>query len=319
MPAEFTAVILADCGPSIGLGHLRRSLVIALALQARGGACLVLTPDASGETLSRKANMAWGAWPADLAELPGADVLIADSYRLPIDKQRSWRDRFRIRLLVDDLADRELDADIILNGNLYGDPASYRDWPDSRMLIGAAYAPIDPVFFAARGKYRPLPARALVSFGGTDDGRLSTPVTTALLSSDPNIHIDLTISPLHEQPSLSAPLAQNPRLRIHHGGDMPLLMSAARLYIGAAGTTILEAAAAGVPCVAIQLVENQSDNIDLLKKAGTPTFTLDRPEDAANAAIQILRENLPNPLSEGLMPGGSNRIADAVLQELRRK
>ena len=89
-----SAVILADSGPNIGLGHLRRCLVLGKALQDAGIKVQVLVPNPDGREVARAAGFAVAPWPANLARLPSADLLVADSYRIDATQSRAWRGTF---------------------------------------------------------------------------------------------------------------------------------------------------------------------------------------------------------------------------------
>ncbi len=53
--AAIEAIILADSGPQVGLGHLRRCLVLATALGAAGASVRFLTPDDEAQQIARRA------------------------------------------------------------------------------------------------------------------------------------------------------------------------------------------------------------------------------------------------------------------------
>ena len=146
------AIILADSGPQVGLGHLRRSLVLATALGAAGASVRLLTPDDEAQRIARRSVAATAPWPRDLSELPPADLLIVDSYRTDADTSRRWRPRFRLRVLVDDLSDRYIDADIIVNPNSYGETLDYQDICSCTVLAGPDYALVDPAFAAGTAR-----------------------------------------------------------------------------------------------------------------------------------------------------------------------
>jgi UDP-2,4-diacetamido-2,4,6-trideoxy-beta-L-altropyranose hydrolase len=311
-----SAVIVADCGPAIGLGHLRRSLVVAEALRRRGVDCRVLTPHGEGAGIVAADGFPAASWPDDLRNLPPADILIADSYRFTLDEQRSWHRLFRLRVLIDDLGDREIDADMVVNGNLYADMVDYDGVFDGPILRGAAYATVAPSYFDVRDNLKPSPPHVLISFGGTDDGRLGSAVAAALLSVGKGIEVDLAITPLHTDPMIPDELHEDERFHLHQGADMPALMSRARLYVGAAGSTVVEATAASVPCVAVQLAENQRLMIEALRRAGVPVFDALAPDELAAAAVALLDSGTGNPLSDMLSPGSADRIAAAILDEL---
>ncbi len=170
--ATIEAIILADSGPDVGLGHLRRSMELAKALRSAGATVCLYTPDAKARRIARLASLETAAWPREMRDLPRADVLVVDSYRIDAETCRQWRPRFRLRVLIDDLADHDLDADIIVNPNSYGEMLNYQDICSCTVLAGPDYTLVDPAFAALRDHDRRDDRRVLIAFGGTDDGTL---------------------------------------------------------------------------------------------------------------------------------------------------
>src|SRR5688500_5921478 len=96
------AAFIVDSGPSAGLGHLSRSLVLLEALERQGAACVLHCEDtASALTLGRRAVVL----PASLAELEAVDLIHCDSYRLSQSDLQVLRRRCRLLSIQDDTAD----------------------------------------------------------------------------------------------------------------------------------------------------------------------------------------------------------------------
>jgi len=309
------ALFLADCGPSIGLGHLRRSLVLARALARSGALCEVATPSGAERDMILADGFTPSRWPAAAAELPTVDLVIFDSYRIGVETMRAWQARAALRLAIDDLADRPLAAELVLNQNLFAEELEYGDLPDRALLLGPAYALIDPAFHEAN---RPRSQqRALVSFGGSDDGSLALRAAAALRAAGFEGPIDLALSPLYERPNALWEAAGDIQgVTLHEGAAMPALMARASLYLGGAGTTVLEAAAAGLPMLPIAIAANQQANIRALRQRGVWAL----PEFDDHAVIDAARRLIAAPekavLPDVVPPGGPARAAARLLAEL---
>ena len=318
--AAIEAIILADSGPQVGLGHLRRSLVLATALGAAGASVRLLTPDDEAQRIARRSVPATAPWPRDLSALPPADLLIVDSYRIDADTCRRWRPRFRVRILVDDLADRDLDADIIINPNSYGGILNYQDICSCTVLAGPDYALVDPAFAALRDHDRCEGRRVLIAFGGTDDGTLGAAAAAALLPIS-EATIDLVVSPLRPVGPAAASLAraESQRLSLHHGAAMTDLMAQAVLYLGGCGATVWEASAAGLGLVVAKTADNQALIQADLARRGMAAFEAFDAELMAEAAVQWLAAPAPNPLTAAIDGRGAARAAAAVLARLTDK
>ncbi len=307
-PTErLTIAAFADAGAAIGLGHLRRTGVLAEALRARGHRVLLATPcpppDAGGEAdgLARRVTRAPG-------ELPAADVTLVDSYRVTAAELAARRRASPRLAMLDDLADRRLDADLVINPNLQAPELDYRGLTDARLLTGLRYCPVAPAFAAARAAPRPGP-RVLVAFGGTDDGRLALAAAQALREGS-DWPLDLVVSPLCPLPAARrAALAALPGVTLHQGADMAALMARSSHYLGAAGTTVWEALSAGLTPVVAAIADNQRPGVAALAAAGVAAF--DRFDPAALAAA-LATAAPPAPLLRELDGGGAARVACAI-------
>lgn len=308
--------LLADCGATIGLGHLRRSLVLAAACAEAGMGVRVATPEGAGDALVLAAGFETLAWPQASGDLPPQDLLVIDHYGVSAARMRAWRRRAALRVVIDDLADHPLDADLVVNQNLFAADLSYDAIVACPVLRGPSYALVDPKFHAigARASGR---NRALVSFGGSDDGSFALAAARALRGAGFDRAIDVAVSPLRN-PELEplAELAADPRLTLHQGGDMAELMSGAFLYVGGAGTTTFEAAAAGLALLPIGIAENQRRNVDALRRHGVEALIGLAEQPLAAALRRVLGDATRARLGNVIAPDGARRVVGNVLARL---
>jgi UDP-2,4-diacetamido-2,4,6-trideoxy-beta-L-altropyranose hydrolase len=309
------AIILADCGESIGLGHLRRSLVLASSLADMGIECHIYTPFSLGENIVQEYGFMHYAWPVNLELLPEADILITDSYRLPYNIQLSWRHLFKLIVAIDDVGDNASDADVIINGNIYAELISYKSNAQSKLLVGPEFSLVRPEFFGISAERATNTVkRVLISFGGTDDGKFAYPVAEALLERGLEITIDLIVSPLYSELQNTYG-TQHPMLNVHQDNpDMVQLMSMANLYIGSPGGTLIEAMAARLPFVVAKIAESQSVVVDVLKRYNCPVFDKFEPTKIAIKAERILAQKFkPSPLAHKLSPDSARNVAGKLV------
>jgi len=308
------ALFLADGGAVIGLGHLRRSLVLAEVLRDNGFDCRFFVPEESAVAFAEAKGFSAENWPSDLAHLPDADLLVADSYRAFMSALRGWRARGSKLMVIDDLADRALSADVILNQNFFAETLHYETF-DTKLLLGPKYALIDPRFFDARDKRVLIEQkRVLISFGGSDNGKLAAEAAGHLVAALPDAGLNLAVSTLHDIAAEARTFAeQHPKLcRLHHGADMAALMSEMDLYLGSAGTQTLEATAAGLPMIVAQISDNQAPNVAVLAAKGVPAFAVPDFPAMAEAALRTVRKGLPNPLASEVDGQGAKRAAEEI-------
>jgi UDP-2,4-diacetamido-2,4,6-trideoxy-beta-L-altropyranose hydrolase len=296
-------IIRADADPLIGGGHVMRCLTLADSLVERGArctfACANLTPvlekrvRQSGHGLALFHSPLTGAGPAEagpfaaaaqeqdfaacLAGMYGADWMIVDHYGLDSVWEQRARAAARHVLAFDDLANRLHDCDILLDqtfGRTAGEYALLVPL-SCRTLAGAMYAPLRSEFAAFR--YEALARRAgapvqrlLITLGSTDLGGITGTVLGQVVASGLPFAVDVVIG--SRTPSIADcedMVIANANIRLHVDCDaMAVLMAAADLAIGAAGTTSWERCCLGLPSLAFVLAANQRLIGEQLERAG---------------------------------------------------
>ncbi|MGH6892984.1 MAG: hypothetical protein ACREEP_12055 [Dongiaceae bacterium] len=312
------AAFIVDSGPSVGLGHLTRSLVVIKALERQGVECRLYCADpAAADVLGRSA----AAMPQSLSEFAPADFILCDSYRLSEADLRALRDRCRLLAALDDTGDRPLPVDVVINHNLYAPNLDYGRVTPGKVLAGPDYALVDErIMEAAQHHAAQPPENAIVvGFGGTDDGRIAASVAEALLSRT-EARIDIIIAGGRQPASrlMQASDANPGRIVVHHGPDVPALLARARLYLGSAGMMSFEAFAIGLELVVVPIADNQRPGANALVGFGHDMVTTLEPEILAEVAARRLKQ--PRATKPAPIDGkGGDRIAVALLRELETK
>ena len=200
----------ADASAQSGIGHVQRSLALGQALRACGAeVCLVtrrldvntaalttvtqidrieLASPAKPASIQSDVAMPiaseWPGWNVDATETINAlrqwhpDVVVADHYCIDTSWHREVAAGLGARLAaIDDLADRQLDVDWLIDHNQSADHrAKYAGHlrPDTKLLCGPRYALLAPTYAtAARYQFRPNVASIGIFLGGTDPAGLS--------------------------------------------------------------------------------------------------------------------------------------------------
>ncbi len=94
------------------------------------------------------------------------------------------------------------------------------------------------------------------------------------------------------------------------------LMAKSVLYVGACGSTIWEASAAGLGIIAAKTCDNQAVNYAALKQRGMSVFQNFDAASMAEAAVAWLAASQPNPLSGEIDGDGARRIALVLSERL---
>lgn len=212
------------------------------------------------------------------------DWLVVDHYSL----DQSWESQICEKLselfgkqprlfVIDDLADRPHQADVLLDANRLKFSA-YEDYqgllPSScSLLLGPAYAPMDPLY----GQLHPLTPprvrlrRVLVFFGGVDKDNYTYLALMALSHHDfAELDVDVVLSTAAPNYSAVAKLVKNlPQVQIHSDlTSLAGLILRADLAIGAAGSVSWERSALALPALVAVAAENQLQGAQALVEAG---------------------------------------------------
>lgn len=307
-------VVRVDASLAIGIGHVMRCLALADALRAEGAHCRFVVRSHPGHLIAEirrrghavialpmddggpqpgiaadgPAHAAWlGAdWLTDaqqtelaLGDAP-VDWLIVDHYAIDARWQRALRGRCRRLMVIDDLADRTHDCDLLLDQNLGRSAADYAGLAPVPCitLIGPGYALLRPEF----AKLRPYSlerrataglTRMLIAMGGVDRDNATGRVLQALSQCTLPAHSRVSVVMGAHAPWLQQVREQATRLSwasevLVDLKDMARLMADSDLAIGAAGTSAWERCCLGLPTMAIVLAPNQQAGASALAAAG---------------------------------------------------
>lgn len=256
------ATIIIECGLTSGLGRVRRSLTLAAALRDQGFDINVVLSSEQG--LSLVNTLGFSAVlhvPKDLSE----DLVVLDTCSETAAEIGDICRAARISLVIDDLAERPVTCDYLVNPNLYATDLDYSEYDVGQLFLGPDYALIDRRFFEMA---KPANERrgVVVSFGGTDGGTLALPVIEKLLlESDEPVYLPVP-DYIELDSAVEALTATHTCLTIVTNADMPELLGRSRAYIGSAGATTLEALAAGCQINVTATQPDQHKNVQHIQR-----------------------------------------------------
>lgn len=283
------AILRADASATVGTGHVVRCRTLAEALIGRGWrVSLVARALTTGldEGLVRAgigiirlpADLPIEAEPDAIADQLGTEsaLVVGDHYGL----DAAWFETIRgqlpaaVLLAIDDLADRPLPVDIVLNPNLGATTEAYANLvpPAAHVLTGPTVALLRPEFAGLRDRGRPRDGRIeriLVFFsGGADESDLTGRAVDGL--GPLGLSVDVVVGSAYRHlEGLRAVVASQPASELHVDTDaMAELMAGADLAIGAASSASWERCALGLPAVLVTLADNQRLGERALVEAG---------------------------------------------------
>lgn len=287
--------VRTDASLAIGTGHVMRCLTLAKMLHKRGAEVFFVCREHDGHLcdliqeqgfavsrLSARTEVN-ASWQEDAAasrvaiEMQGgrADLLVVDHYGLDARWERVLRPMVGRVFVIDDLADRPHDCDVLLDQNLHDAPESRYSAlvPASiRLFIGPRFALLRPEFDAITVRLRDRGLqRLLVFLGGTDPSNEVLKLVSALrgLGADAPL-TKIVLGPTNPHAAAVRHAAQgmdNVNI-IGATSQMASLMDEADLGIGTCGGAAWERCALGLPALVVVNAENQRDDARILHAMG---------------------------------------------------
>lgn len=330
-------LFVCDAGPTVGGGHVMRSLTLAHALAAKDAACSFLGSPAVGHVLAAFApDMAQvpaaSSEPRDLAKAAEAakfDAVVFDHYGLSEREHRAMSQGWPV-LVIDDLADRPLGADLLVDAGPARRVGDYDGLlPDeARLLLGPNYAPVRSEFAGLREAalaWRGEPVgRLLVSLGLTDLDGITGRVVERLRPRIGEVGLDIVLgADAPSLPGLTKVARRDARLTLHvDTPHMARLTAEADVAIGAPGSSTWERCTLGLPSALVILADNQRPAAQALAERGA-ALVVDAAAPDFDAALDRalrrlmtdaeLRRDLAAKSAEICDGQGASRVADAFL------
>lgn len=304
------AVFRVDSSVQMGIGHLMRCLTLADSLCGKGAevafVCRRLVGSASelveqrGHAVYRLPVPESGAPPAasglshagflgvgperdaaeTLAVLQGIqpiDWLIIDHYAIDARWEREMRRCAGRIMVIDDLADRTHDCDILLDQNLSHDmEARYEGLvPETcQLFLGPRHALLRLEFYEARRHLRERDGtvrRILVFFGGSDPTNETVKALEAIrLLRRSDLDVDVVVGAANPHKlDIEQECAGMPHATYHcQVENMAELMAKADLSIGAGGSATWERCFLGLPSITVVIAENQRESTSMVAAVG---------------------------------------------------
>lgn len=343
MNSNKEVIIWTKGGKGIGLGHIRRCLIIAQELHQKDVKVLFLVnDDPSATEWIKKEGFNYEISSFTEQEFLNTDtanksLFLIDTKKPIAELIRTLKKKGYKTILMDNITNARLEADIVIFPTPIYD--SNLDWSrfNGKLFAGAEYVPVAQSFLEMRNKIKQKtlqpPYQILVTMGGSDPNHLTYKVVSSLIgltdsNPSPITHYPLLIKVIigpafSPDPSLDALEAINDEsLEFIRGiDDLSSIMAESHIALTALGTTIFELACMGVP--AILIANYKADEADMIafKRLGI-ALPLGHHETVSDFDIRQAVENLlkgvilwENMSKRGkiLIDGyGAKRIADIV-------
>lgn len=340
-----------DATSRIGAGHAMRCLSVARELMRRSAEAVFFVSCAESASFFAEEGFECHVLPGDEVDLSADDAIalgeacrrrgiscvLVDSYAADggfFDAVKTGAlnglgvayvdDMYSVGLGILDAPVRR-PVDMVVNCNFFADAGSYgevyRD-DGTMLLIGPQFAPLRGEFVDSR------PASCgsevtdiLLTTGSTNPSGILERLSGLCLAAAPEALVHVVVGPKAEYEP-----ADSENLVLHKGESMAGLMRSCQMAVSAAGVTLLELAAMGVPAVAVGVVDNQHQDIAIYEGGGFGLGCFASDDDAAIKATiarlyqdSILRGGFSRKCRETVDGKGSGRIAKALLDIARRQ
>lgn len=356
-------VFRCDASIQMGSGHVMRCLTLANALREKGAEITFVCREHPGHlfeqieasshkllrlpasTSSSGGALAHALWLGTTQEqdarqttealksMGHIDWLIVDHYALDIEWETAMRASTKRIMVIDDLADRVHDCDMLLDQNYYRDiEGRYKKLtpPHCRKLLGPKYALLRPEFREAYSKLKVRDGnikRIFIFFGGGDPTNETGKTLQAIQHlGQTDIAVDVVIgsaNPHYEKiANLCAGLLKT---KLHRQvNNIADLMASADLAIGAAGSATWERCLLGLPTIILILADNQREAAKDMADTGAIVSL----GEASNVSVEQISETIkhfishPNEckvlssLAMKIVPMPLESVADNILEEL---
>jgi UDP-2,4-diacetamido-2,4,6-trideoxy-beta-L-altropyranose hydrolase len=292
-------VFRVDASLEMGTGHIMRCLTLANELKQQNHEIVFICRELTGNLIllikypvlvlpkndnfqSDSLYLNWlGATQEQDAEqtikvIPkNTDLLIVDSYASDEIWHKQLIPYTKKIMVIDDLADRQFNCDVLLNQNLGTQIEDYKDKvpDDCELLLGCDYALLRPEFPNLREKAlikrknTKVIKNILISMGGSDITNKTYDILQEV-SDDLNIVVILGgISPHNKMIKNYAKSRKNVKVVVD-ADNISRLMFDADLAIGAGGSTSWERCCLGLPTLLYVLAENQRKIAGNLEELG---------------------------------------------------
>ena len=287
--------IRADGNEKIGMGHILRCLTIAKALEKQGCEVEFLLADDKPVKLLEEHGMAYHIlftyYDEMDVELPqlvlylmgnGAKpTILIDSYYVTKFYVQNLKPLANVVLMDDNLTE-VYPCDAVVNYNIYGKTLGYEEkYPLQKLLLGTDYMPLRDEFVGIDYLVRDTVENVMLTTGGGDSCHMALKFAKRLaeymqqktegegLENPVNsIKWHMICGPYNTDVEALKELEKEYAFLVIHQNvtDMSVIMKECDIAISAAGSTLYELCAIGVPTIGFYFADNQRQNIEAFGK-----------------------------------------------------
>lgn len=339
MPLRRSAFFRVDSSLEIGSGHLRRCLVLARELNKKNFSITFLCKSIlgnlnhlvkeSGFKLIEALDSSSEDLIADLMfEKEGVSLTVIDHYGIDEWVEKKFRNFSDILLVIDDLANRRHDCDILLDQNYFESSSKrYSKLVNEGVLqlFGPSYALLREEFQHARNALSRNSQRLnniVITMGGTDPRNLTEKMLDVVLNVRNKTGQDWSIKVVSNRKNKKKSL---PGVEYCFSPDkMSELFLWADICIGTSGSTNWERCCLGLPAVVVVDGSNEEEVATHAEKLGV--LLVAKGEDVSSeieTALKSLDNKARYEMSKKALAvcdgDGAKRVVEDILKEMNKQ
>lgn len=278
-------LIRADANEKIGTGHVMRCLSIARAFAHLDQKVIFITADHRGDTLIQQNGFETICLDTDWTHMDyevdgllkiinntSPDILLVDSYFVTMNYFSALAGKVKVAY-IDDMNYAQWNVDVIINYNIFSQIYDYSWYEENKikLILGPKYAPLRDEFQDKKAhKIDDIVSSVMVSAGGTDPERIIERIMIEICPILPEIKFHFIVGALNPRiNSIKETAHKNSNVVLHvNEQNMAELMEECDIAISAAGTTLYELCACGIPTITYILADNQIVAAEQFHKQG---------------------------------------------------
>lgn len=346
-------VFRCDASIQIGTGHVMRCLTLAYELARQGAKCHFICREHEGNLIDFIAQKGYEVYKIginnsiqndteptlfhsewlgtsqtedatqtiDIVSTIQPQWLVIDHYALNNYWEQKLRPYCESILVIDDLADRKHDCDVLLDQTFGRVIQDYQHLVPNHceVLCGTTYALLRPEFskwrqYSLERRKNNVLEHILVNLGGVDKDNLTSKILDALKQAPLSKSCRITVVMGSTSPWISTVIEKARQLpwpaEVKTGVfTMAELMANSDLAIGAAGSTSWERCCLGLPTIMLVIAENQMDIANNLESINAVKVVLNS-NDLVKAINTYLSELIQTPEKLEAMSQSSADVLD---------
>ncbi len=267
-------VFFTEAGTNIGYGHLTRCYSFFQAFEHKGfQPLLIVKSDVVLDTIVDSPNIQLFDWHSKVEEtksiLNDTDIAIFDTYLVSPDLLVEYSANVKLPVFIDDFLRLQYPRGIVFNGAIGAECLPFPFNNQVEYILGASFQPVRSDFWnSLKRQHNERIQRIFLTVGGNDIHGILPVLVDEILKFGYEIEV---VCGNNEKMKQWVEQKNQSSLRAHFNlsaTQMRQLMYACDIAVSAAGQTLYELAATGLPTIAFSVADNQQTNLEGWTNAG---------------------------------------------------